>query len=126
MSALTIPMVRGSGFTLESVDLGGPALRFTGNGDMEACPELNQFLAILHQELLRTGARAVTIDFSELYFMNSSCLKAFAAWINKLKDQKQLYRVRFLTNPALTWQRRSLETLQRFAPTIVSLSTDLP
>jgi hypothetical protein len=36
-------------------------------------------------------------------------------------EPPERYEVRFLSNPELQWQRRSLEALARFAPDVVSI-----
>jgi hypothetical protein len=45
------------------------------------------------------------------------------AWINVVSKMpvEQRYDVRFLSNPEVHWQRRSLEALHRFAPEVVTL-----
>ena len=121
------PVVKG-GFSLavaeEPQTAGEPVLvRFSGNADMEATPVLEVYLKKLHAELLRAKVRAVAFDVTELDFMNSSSFKCFVSWIGwvtKLPAEDR-YDVRFVNNPLLQWQRRSLEALHRFAPEIVSL-----
>jgi hypothetical protein len=61
----------------------------------------------LHSEALHRAAAEVELDVLELYFMNSSCLKALVSWIDSVEnDGKALYHIRFRTNPKLLWQRR--------------------
>ena len=53
--------------------------------------------------------------------MNSSCFKAFVVWIDTVKNAGRVYRIRFLTDPEMHWQRRSLEALRRLATNVVSV-----
>jgi hypothetical protein len=64
----------------------------------------------------------VAFDFRDLYFMNSSCFKAFVTWIDVVsRATAKGYKIRFLTNPRLHWQRRSLEALRCLSPNVVQL-----
>jgi hypothetical protein len=91
---------------------------------MAALDVLNRYLKQLHREAVHLGAAEVELDFHELYFMNSSCLKALVSFIDGAANvDKPGYRIRFLTNPQLFWQRRSLEALQRLAPEFVQIES---
>ena len=113
---VSLPTVTKDGFRLEVVAGAGPEVRFSGSGDMEAVADVKRFLKLLHAELSTEKAAEVRVDFAELYFMNSSCLKAFVTWVHDVDTQGRPYAIRFLTNPRLHWQRRSLATLQRLDP----------
>ena len=98
-------------------------VRFSGNADMEATPVLELYLKDLHAGVMRERVPTVVFDIAELDFMNSSSFKCFVSWISlviKLGDAER-YDVRFLSNPELQWQRRSLEALYRFAPDVVTI-----
>jgi hypothetical protein len=95
-------------------------VNFAGNGDMSAVDTLGRFLKQLHVEATGTRASEVAFDFRDLYFMNSSCFKAFVTWIDIVsRTTEKAYTIRFLTNPRLHWQRRSLEALRCLAPHVV-------
>ena len=98
-------------------------VKLRGNCDLESTPLLDRFLNGLHAEIRRTGAMSVVLDCHELYFMNSSSVKYFVTWLSKVRglDPDQRYSVRFLTNENLSWQRRSLEAIRRFASDVVSI-----
>jgi hypothetical protein len=55
--------------------------------------------------------------------MNSSCFKSFVVWIDSVKNAQPGYRIRFLTDPNLHWQRRSLEALRRLAANVVTIDS---
>jgi hypothetical protein len=101
-------------------------VRFSGNGDSEAVPLLQEFLRKLHEELSIKQASVVHVDLGELYFMNSSCLKGFVSWLHKVDTTGALYKVVLRMNPRQRWQLRSLATLKRLAPETVVIEEISP
>jgi len=124
MSALQLTAVGGEGFqvtpTLVDFNL---RLIFTGSGDMNATGVIHEYLKLVHEEARRLGLAQVSCDFKQLTFMNSSCFKSFVVWIDTVKNSEIRYQIAFLTNPALPWQRRSLEALRRLAANLVTIET---
>jgi hypothetical protein len=96
-------------------------VRFNGTGDVAAIELLVSYLKRVHAEAERLALSQVTCDFRKLSFMNSSCFKAFVVWIDTVKNATRAYRIRFLTDPEMHWQRRSLEALRRLATDVVSV-----
>src|SRR5258706_15542676 len=99
----------------------GPQLSLTGNADTRIVAALQTLVSSLHRELAELRASHVTIDISRLEFMNASCFNVFVSWlglINEL-DPDRRYVLRFSTNPAIPWQRRSLRTFSCFATDLV-------
>ena len=94
---------------------------FNGTGDVAAIELLASYLKRVHAEAERLAISQVTCDFRKLSFMNSSCFKAFVVWIDTVKNATRAYRIRFLTDPEMHWQRRSLEALRRLATNVVSV-----
>ncbi len=94
---------------------------FDGTGDAAAIELLASYLKRVHAEASRLGLAEVVCDFRKLSFMNSSCFKAFVVWIDTVKNADPPYRIRFLTSPALHWQKRSLEALRRLASSVVTV-----
>ncbi len=124
MARLTLEPLVGSEFFLVVAENGDQVrLRLSGSVDMDAVPMLDPFLRRLHAEVVREHFRVVVFDMSGLQFMSSSplqCLVTYINLVNKLPGE-QRYGVRFISNPKLHWQRRSLEALYRFAPDVVSI-----
>lgn len=119
---LSLPAYRTDSFALVFDSAGGVAtLKLSGNGDADAVSPLDRTLTQLHQMLIDVSATSVVVDLGDLYFMNSSCLKGFVAWIYKVRSTGRPYRIRLLLNPRQRWQRRGLEPLQRLAPAVVFL-----
>jgi hypothetical protein len=100
------------GFTAQpSIQGTDMAVRFTGNGDMDAIPLLSVFLSELRLEAERLRTISLIFDFTELYFVNSSCLKHFASFIVANKKAARRIKLVFRTDSALKWQCRALEPL---------------
>ena len=95
-----------------------------GNADYAALDALEMLLTRVHTEARRLAVGEVIVDLRQLEFMNSSCFKAFVTWISMMQDEAdRRYRVTFLSNPAMRWQRRSLQALSCFAADIISVET---
>jgi hypothetical protein len=119
---LNLPEIRANGFALIPLAEGPtPAVKFSGNGDSEAISPLDRFLKLLHKNLVDEKTTTVEVHLGELYFMNSSCLKAFVSWVYKVNTMERPYQIRLQMNPRMPWQRRSLEPLKRLAPAVVFL-----
>jgi hypothetical protein len=99
------------------------SIAFSGSGDMNAIELLAQYLKRVHQEASTLGVSEVRCDFRKLAFMNSSCFKSFVVWIDTVKNAAAPYKIGFLTDPNLHWQRRSLEALRRLAMNIVTIES---
>ena len=95
-----------------------------GNGDMAAVESLSLYLRQVHTVVTDLSMTQVEFDFRDLYFLNSSCLKSFVTWIRSMVEGNSAsFNIRFITNPKLYWQRRSLEALQRLAPGVVRVES---
>jgi hypothetical protein len=101
-------------------------VKISGNGDMEAPVTLGVYLKKVHGEAQRLGTHRVVLECDELYFMSSACIKCLTMWIESILklDPMDRYKVKFQSNPNLPWQRRSFETVRRFAPALVHVDTD--
>src|SRR5262252_8771336 len=71
--------------TVESKDRTLSA-RLVGTADLDVKGALDEFLEQLHQSALAGNIAEVVMDFRELKFMNSSCLKGLVAWICTLQE----------------------------------------
>jgi anti-anti-sigma factor len=99
--------------------------RFRGTADVEAQPDLQHYVKALHTESMRLKVKKVVVDFRDLEFMNSSSFKIFVGWLAQVQELPgdQQYRINFLSNPNMHWQRRSLAALSCFAVDLVSIET---
>jgi anti-anti-sigma factor len=125
MTLLTLePLVGEEYFVVLNADHEGEVrLRVSGSVDMDAVPSFDPFLRRLHAEVLRQRLRLVVFDLQGLEFMSSSPIQCLVKYIHLVSQlgSDQRYALRFLFNPRLHWQRRSLEALQRFAPDVVTI-----
>ena len=98
-------------------------VHLSGNADMRSALELQDWLHALHVEAGRTRVDEVVIDLRTLEFMNSSCFKGFLSWISEVRDGEaaQQYKIRFLSDPSMLWQRRSLHALSCFAVDLITI-----
>jgi len=117
-----VPLV-GATFALRpDMHEGSLQIAVTGNGDMSTVEALSRYLRQVHTVVVELALAEVRFDFRDLYFLNSSCLKEFVTWIcGAVESSPKSFKVRFVTNPKLLWQRRSLEALQRLAPNTVQI-----
>ncbi|HEY2408344.1 MAG TPA: hypothetical protein VGI10_20195 [Polyangiaceae bacterium] len=119
-----VPLVQDA-FALKPELRGGSlVISVSGNGDMSAVEGLSLYLRQIHTVITDLSMTQVEFDFRDLYFLNSSCLKSFVTWIRSMVEGKSTsINIRFITNPKLYWQRRSLEALQRLAPGVVRVES---
>lgn len=98
-------------------------VQLAGDGNMYAIVHLEEILNRLHAEADRIHAEVVTMDLEKLEFMNSACFKKVLSWIDRVQqmDPRSQYRIRFLSNPKMLWQRRSLHALRCFAVDLITL-----
>lgn len=95
-----------------------------GNADYAALDALDMLLERVHAEARRGGVKETVIDLRSLEFMNSSCFKSFVSWITNIQemDAAKQYKVKFLSNPQMHWQKRSLHSLRCFAVELISVT----
>lgn len=98
-------------------------LTLRGTADSSVETGFGELLGRLHNESQRAGVHEVVVDLNALEFMNSSCFKCFITWIVAVRrlPPAQNYRIRFIPNPGLHWQRRSLHAISYFGGELVSV-----
>src|SRR5438105_1818256 len=101
-----------------SITADGSVLIATIGGSAETAEldALSAFMNQLRSEADRIGAKRVVVDLRELEFATSSNLKVFAAWLIDVGDRPDRYTVELVSNPAHSWQRRSLRPIAACAP----------
>jgi len=100
-------------------------VRLVGTADLDVKKTLDEFLARLHETAQTSNATEVVVDFRDLKFMNSSCLKGLVAWICAVQElPPQLrYHVVLVSSPEMRWQRRSLRALWSLATDLVTIQS---
>lgn len=74
------------------------------------------FLRRVHIAAIDAGLKKLTVDLTQLRFMNSSSIRSlvdWVEWIRKEPDGKR-YRLIFLTKPDVTWQQTTLAAIRAF------------
>jgi len=94
-----------------------------GDANMSAVEEIGRTLEDVHKAARTDPTSLVLVDLRNLEFMNSSCFKKFVSWLGRVQELagEKRYMIRFLSDPNMHWQRRSLHVLQCFAPNVVSV-----
>lgn len=112
--ALNLSPVRTENLAL-TPELSGDTLQvhLKGNADSASNDAFGLFVSKLHSEAQRLRVREVKLDLNELYFMTSSCIKCFVTWIGfiTVAPPAQQYKINFVVNPNLRWQKRNLDVL---------------
>lgn len=118
---LDVPVLTADAATADTV----VTVRFRGTADVEAKPALDHYVEALHEQARAFGASKVIVDIRELEFMNSSSFKVFVTWLSQVQElpADRQYRIHFLSNPSMHWQRRSLAALSCFAVDLVTIET---
>ena len=114
-------------FTATLEDTNPPRIIIEGRAEGTAAKDvLGPFLKDTDAALMKLAVKSVDVDLQKLTFMSSSCFKDFVVWLSDLsgRPSAQQYRVRFLSNAKVRWQRGSLSSLACFAPAQVDIVTD--
>ena len=97
----------------------------SGTADLRSQLVLDNFFTALHHQTVAAGADEVKVDVRRLEFMSAACFRLVVEWLCRVDEAARPYRVSFLGNHALAWQRRSMEALSSLAGGFVSVSTEV-
>jgi hypothetical protein len=108
-----------------SVRPDGLYVKLVGTADMSVRPILDEFIGKLHRAAQDQHATQVVMDFRDLAFMNSSCLKRLVAWISEIQDlpSDERYRVVLISSPEMHWQRRSFHALSCLGGDLITVQS---
>ncbi|HEY1533460.1 MAG TPA: hypothetical protein VGF76_05565 [Polyangiaceae bacterium] len=103
----------------------GLMVRLSGTADLRVTETVEKLLAAVHEQATASHVPEVKVDLRGLEFMNSSCFKSFVSWISQVQElaESAQYRIHFYSNPAILWQRRSLNALSCFAAHLVTIDS---
>jgi hypothetical protein len=123
MSDITLPQLPGDLRAKANLEASKVVLHLRGAAEYQDPKPLDELLKVLHEASVSGAATEVAVDLREVEFMNSSCFKSLVSWISTLEelDEAKRYKVRFLSDDGVLWQRRSLHALKCFAPALVSV-----
>lgn len=116
----------GSGITiLTHIRDSGLETQISGSAEIPAAAAMISLVQALHAQALALGVATVTVDFTNLEFMNSSCFKSLVTWVNDISELEEAkrYKLRFRTNAGIPWQRRTLQVLKTMATDLISVET---
>lgn len=96
-------------------------VRLRGSAEIGSKDTLDAFLADVFAA--SDGRREVVVDLRELEYMNSSSFKSLLSWIVRVRDlpENRRHKIRFLANPELHWQQRSLHSLVSMCGDVVEV-----
>lgn len=123
MSLLSAPLTTPN-FTAQATATSKTVVvRLRGNADNEILVAFDRYMQGLHKQVCELRFEEVRVDASDLYFMNSSCMKVFVTWLNnaRLLDPALQYRIVFLSSPNQPWQPRTFDALRHIARSIVTV-----
>lgn len=101
----------------------GVTVSLDGEADLDANDSVRTLLEELHAEAQSRKATTVTVDLTKLEFLSSSGIKHFIVWIRNDANLAEPYQIRFLSNPLVPWQKKSLEALRCFNAKLVTVET---
>ena len=93
----------------------------TGTFDMSAVQDLQSFLSHVRQEVEATNPTHLDVNVSAVYFLGSSCIKAFVSLTAAMKVLPKRPKLTIVTSARLDWQGRTFAVLARLAPEIVTI-----
>ena len=99
----------------------GPCeLRFEGTlANHNSQVELKRNITALHGRIVAEGCSMMTVDVRGLQFVDSSAIRLFVDWIARASEAK--YKIVFLIDPTMTWQRLSFSVLKSLASDAVEI-----
>ena len=105
------------------VEREGETLRVTLRGDAsgDALAPLDQLIESVHTTVVSADMAEAAVDIRELEFMSMVCFKSLLTWVTRIQEESKQYHLRFISNPNIPWQRRSLKSLSCFAVDLVKV-----
>jgi anti-anti-sigma regulatory factor len=96
-------------------------LKLSGTFDMTSAASLQLYLEQVQTEARKLALLELVIDVVEVYYLGSSCIKAFVTLTVGLQHGTAGMLLRIMTNPRLDWQDRAFSVLARIAPERVTV-----
>jgi hypothetical protein len=81
--------------------------------------ELKRYLAEVHDRIVKDACRSMTVDVRGLQFVDSSAIRLFVDWSSRATEAG--YKILFLVDAAMTWQRISFGVLKSMAPATIEI-----
>jgi hypothetical protein len=120
--ASNLERIKADGYTIEAtMNSQRLSVALSGTFDMTAAADLQRFFNDVRAEVLAASPRELEIDVSSVYYLGSSCIKAFVTLTASLKDASKRPALKVITSSRLDWQDRTFSVLARLAPEMVTV-----
>jgi hypothetical protein len=98
-------------------------LRLSGSSSLGVAASLQTLVDRLHASICQASIQTIVVDIVALEFMNAGCFNVLVSWLGQISElpPDKRYRLRFVSNASIRWQRRSLQTLSCFATELVEI-----
>lgn len=85
------------------------------------------FLRRVHMAATDAGVKKITVDLTQLKFMNSSSIRSLVDWVEWIRKEPESkrYRLVFVTKPEVTWQQTTLAAIRAFGGEHVAVQSTL-
>ena len=99
------------------------AVHLWGNADQRGRTLFDGFLEAVDRESVAAGVKEVVVDFRQLMFMNSACLKSLVTWLRRVQERppERQYAICFRQDPEAHWQIRSFSALVAFGRGVLTV-----
>jgi anti-anti-sigma regulatory factor len=116
MKQVLEPMTREGHSIVPSFEGRKLILKLSGTFDMTSAAALQIYLGQVGAEIRTQQLLELLVDVTEVYYLGSSCIKAFVTLTVSIQHGSAGTLLRILTNPRLDWQDRAFAVLTRLAP----------
>ena len=93
------------------------AVRFKGVISLRSPGEtVTPFLRKVHDAVIEAGVKSLTVDLTELRFMNSSSIRSLVDWVEWIRGEPESkqYVLHFVTKPDILWHSTTMTAIQSF------------
>ena len=91
----------------------GGGVKITGSITLaDPVRQLQPYLTTVHEAALASGVAEVVVDLKGLTFVNSSAIRLFIDWVTWVLSSKGAYKLVFVGDRGLTWQRSALNVFK--------------
>jgi hypothetical protein len=85
--------------------------------------DVEPFLRAIHDAALAAGLSELWVDVRSLSFINAAGIRLFVDWATRvLASPSGTYKLTFLGNPSIPWQRSNLGALATVARGVVQVA----
>ena len=84
------------------------------------------YLLNIHEAVIAGGLKTISVDFSNLSYVNSSGIKTIISWLMKSKDvpDGKGYKVKIIQNSDIAWQESTFPVIQKLFPDLITFAEE--